>query len=506
MNIWQAKEEIKHTILAYLMKDEFGKYKIPEVRQRPVLLMGPPGIGKTAVMAQVARECHIGLVSYTITHHTRQSAIGLPYILKKNYGGREYSVTEYTMSEIIASVYDQIEKSGLSEGILFIDEINCVSETLAPAMLQFLQGKTFGSHKVPQGWVIVAAGNPPEYNKSVKEFDIVTLDRVKRIDIREDFGVWKAYGYSQNIHGAIMTYLDIKKENFYCVETTVDGKRFVTARGWEDLSEMIKAYEALGIPLEVQTVIQYIQHPKIARDFANYYDLYRKYETCYDIGALLDGNVTDAVVSRIQAASFDEKVSVTGLMTSRLNEAFMMSYRMDRVTEYLYNKLLKMKEGMEALADSGPAFEAYFLNMLQEVENEQTVQKNQGQNDKDTEWVMSKVLSLLQVYLHSAVSDGSGTAEGKFQCVRACFNKTADGQEEVREKTARMLDAGFTFLERAFGESQEMVIFLTELNTDSYCLKFIQENGCDKYYQYNKSLLFGEKRREILKNIETLTL
>ena len=45
MNIWQAKEEIKHTILAYLMKDEFGKYKIPEVRQRPVLLMGPPGIG-----------------------------------------------------------------------------------------------------------------------------------------------------------------------------------------------------------------------------------------------------------------------------------------------------------------------------------------------------------------------------------------------------------------------------------------------------------------------------
>ena len=62
----------------------------------------------------------------------------------------ETNITEYTMSEIIASVYEYIEQTGKKEGILFIDEINCVSETLAPAMLQFLQNKTFGTHKVPQ--------------------------------------------------------------------------------------------------------------------------------------------------------------------------------------------------------------------------------------------------------------------------------------------------------------------------------------------------------------------
>ena len=56
-------------------------------------------------------------------------------------------------------------------------------------MLQFLQYKTFGSHKVPDGWIIVAAGNPPEYNKSVREFDIVTLDRVKKIEVEEDYGI-----------------------------------------------------------------------------------------------------------------------------------------------------------------------------------------------------------------------------------------------------------------------------------------------------------------------------
>lgn len=130
MNIKRAKEEIKNTVKAYLLKDEFNEYVIPTVRQRPILLMGAPGIGKTAIMEQIAGECRIGLVSYSITHHTRQSAVGLPFISKKNYGGKEYSVTEYTMSKIIASVYNKIQETGFKEGILFIDEVNCVLKHL----------------------------------------------------------------------------------------------------------------------------------------------------------------------------------------------------------------------------------------------------------------------------------------------------------------------------------------------------------------------------------------
>ena len=95
MNIKQSKKEIENAIKAYLAKDEFGEYKIPVIRQRPILLIGPPGIGKTEIMEQVARENEIGLISYTITHHTRQSAIGLPFIDKRKYGGQEYSITEY---------------------------------------------------------------------------------------------------------------------------------------------------------------------------------------------------------------------------------------------------------------------------------------------------------------------------------------------------------------------------------------------------------------------------
>ena len=203
MNIKQAKQQIRNTLRAYLERDELGRYRIPPLRQRPVLLMGPPGIGKTQIMEQIAAEENVGLVAYTITHHTRQSAMGLPFIEKRVYGGEEFSVTAYTMSEIIGAVYELTERTGITEGILFLDEINCVSETLAPMMLQFLQCKTFGNQRLPEGWLIVAAGNPPEYNRSVRDFDVVTLDRVKRIEVREDFAVWKEYALNRDYSSLI---------------------------------------------------------------------------------------------------------------------------------------------------------------------------------------------------------------------------------------------------------------------------------------------------------------
>ena len=103
MNIKEAKEQIKNAMTAYFTKDEFGSYAVPVEKQRPVFLMGPPGIGKTAIIEQIAQELDVCLVSYSMTHHTRQSALGLPFIEKKVFNGKEYQVSEYTMSEIITA-------------------------------------------------------------------------------------------------------------------------------------------------------------------------------------------------------------------------------------------------------------------------------------------------------------------------------------------------------------------------------------------------------------------
>ena len=90
MNIAEAKEQIRYAMHAYFTQDEFGNFLIPVESQRPVFLMGPPGIGKTAIMKQIADELGVGLVSYSMTHHTRQSTLGLPKIVHKVYGDQEY--------------------------------------------------------------------------------------------------------------------------------------------------------------------------------------------------------------------------------------------------------------------------------------------------------------------------------------------------------------------------------------------------------------------------------
>ena len=222
------------------------------------------------------------------------------------------------MSEIIASVYDKMEQTGLEHGILFIDEINCVSETLAPTMLQFLQCKTFGNQAVPAGWVIVAAGNPPEYNKSVRDFDLVTLDRVRRIDIEPNLAVWQEYARAHRLHPAVQAYLELRPQHFYRIQNDVDGPQFVTARGWEDLSAMLTACTKLDLPVDEALIGQYLRHPEVARDFAAYWELYKKYRQDYGVEDILQGRPFAAVLERAQKAAFDERISLVSLLLAGL--------------------------------------------------------------------------------------------------------------------------------------------------------------------------------------------
>ena len=485
MNIKRAKQEIRDSIEAYLAKDEFGEYRIPAIRQRPILLMGPPGIGKTQVMEQIARECGIALVSYTITHHTRQSAVGLPFIVKKNYGEEEFSVTEYTMSEIISSVYNKMEKTGLKEGILFIDEINCVSETLAPMMLQFLQGKTFGNQKVPEGWVIVTAGNPPEYNKSVREFDVVTLDRIKKIDVEADFDVWKEYAYQQGIHPAVISYLELRRKNFYRVENTVDGKIFATARGWEDLSRLIQVYEILGKTVDREVVSQYIQHKMIAKDFASYLALYYKYRTDYKVEDILKGKWDSITLGKIHTASLDEHLSIVSLLNGKLGELFTECYLTDAYLTKLYDYMVDFRENQGLMAK----------DLLEKAAADLEKDKKSELLTKQQERIQKRVVAFFEK------AAGLKT-DGTYESVKSLFESETEAYENRTDETSLTLQNVFDFMEAAFGDSQEMVAFITELNANYYSLWFIRENGSDQYYRHNKGLLFDDRQKMLLGQME----
>lgn len=495
MNIKQAKEEIKHTVSAYLEKDEAGDYKIPAVRQRPILLMGPPGVGKTQIMEQIARECGILLVSYTITHHTRQSAVGLPFIREKVFQGKSVSVTEYTMSEIIASVYQKMEETGLGEGILFIDEINCVSETLAPTMLQFLQCKTFGSQAVPKGWLIVAAGNPPEYNKSVREFDMVTLDRVRSIPVEADEGVWREYARNQNVHGAILSYLELKPKNFYRAEADVDGMQYVTARGWEDFSYLLYAYEARGLPVTQEIAYEYLHQRDVAEDVAAYLDLYRKYQDDYGIEEILSGGRKPEVFARISRAGFDERLSVANLLLDGLRKRFQKVLLEKEATDRYFSFLKSFREG--AKEPDCPVME-YGRRVLK-LEESLAQKERDGFCPKAERLRNRRLLSLLK---EGKPNDASLSEEEAFSFAREHFMEQSQKLEALEMEAKASLESAFDFMEEAFGRGEEMVVFVTELTVSGDAAAFLAEYGCSRYFLYHQELLIGSRKRRLLSELQ----
>ena len=488
MNIQQAKEQIKDAIAAYLTRDEMGNYIVPVERQRPVFLLGPPGIGKTAIMAQIADEMNINLVSYAMTHHTRQSALGLPFILKKNFDGEEYEVSEYTMSEIVAAVYEKMEETGIREGILFLDEINCVSETLTPSILQFLQYKTFGRHRIPDGWIVITAGNPPEYNRAVREFDVAILDRMKQMTIEPDVDAWKRYATEKRMHPAVISYLNLKKNDFYRIETTVSGISFVTARGWEDLSQMLILYEMNHFTVDENLVGQYLRNTKIAKEFELYYHLFVKYRDHYQVDRILEGEASEEILTHAKNAPFDEKLSLVELLAD--------SVTADMKTVLEKERLLRELE--EQIRTAVRQSECSAAEYLRKAAEQTTHRARSAEREKK---------------LHAA-----GLAVLMEDCVGLLDTPTQEldaVRETVREKRRTLqaeadaassrLSHVFSFCERAFGvESQEMLILVTELTVNRHSAGFIGKYGSEEYDVNSSKLMLTDRRDSLLAEAEKI--
>lgn len=494
MNICDAKRQIKNAVKAYMAKDDYGNNLIPQHKQRPVFLVGPPGIGKTAILEQIASELGIGLLSYSMTHHTRQSALGLPMIKQFEYNGEVYDISEYTMSEIIVSIYETMKSTGIKNGILFLDEINCVSETLTPIMLQFLQYKVFGKHKVPNGWIIVTAGNPPEYNNSVREFDIATWDRLKRIDVEPEFEAWKDYAYKSGVHSAVISYLELKSHNFYKIETTMNGKSFVTARGWDDLSQMIKVYEHEGIEVDRQLISQYIQNEPISLDFADYYYIYSRYRKNYKISDILNGNISPKVKECAEKAKDAEKIAVTQLLLDELIPEII-----DAETDYNM-----MTELMEILKNNMLMIEKSAAETMQSIVSDKKKMYKNGLSSKsmcEKELnILTRLIKALDEENNLVIDELNGS-----NVIRADFGKRVDLLDEKTNNINLHIENIFSFISTYFRNENVLIMAVRTLTINPQIASYLAKYPSQQYTAYCKLLHIDHKKADIKKRIRRLS-
>jgi len=281
----EAKNAVKEGIKGYLHKDANGTYLMKERNRLPFYLEGAPGIGKTELVGQTAEELGIGFVSFSLVHHTRNSLLGLP-VIENLPQGEKY--TNYTMSEVIAKVREQVEL-GKKEGILLLDEFPCMAETIVPVMLSFLQTKNIGEYCLPEGWVLVLCGNPPQFNKSARRFDSAVLDRLRKIEVAFDAACFTKYGKNIGLEPLVLSYLELYPQHAYRCEEKNGVAELVTCRGWENLSHAIRVYRELEQEIDRNCVRQFIKSDEICENFWQYVNQCRLGFSTEEMAELLSG-------------------------------------------------------------------------------------------------------------------------------------------------------------------------------------------------------------------------
>ena len=339
-SIKQAKNTIKEGIRVYLEKNENG-YVMKEVNRLPFYLVGAPGIGKTELTAQIANELGIGFTSCSITHHSRNTVLGLPVITQLEGKEREIKYTEYTMSEIIGKVYEQVEL-GYKQGILLIDEFSCMADSLVAPMLAFLQTKNIGSHVLPEGWVLILSSNPPEYNKNARIFDAAIMDRVRCINVEFNADEFIEYAESKKMNSKIIGFLKDNKNYVHCVTGSERNKEIVTCRGWENLSYCLDGLEKQGVEVTPALIAQFIKSERIAEEFFKYYSLNSMVVDSKEYNNIIEGKNLDKIAEKYKNLPFNNKLRVVKFLYGYLD----MACEKYDVKMKLYDHMLKQYDYM----------------------------------------------------------------------------------------------------------------------------------------------------------------
>jgi hypothetical protein len=323
---------------------------------------------------------------------------------------------------------------------------------------------------------------------------MVTLDRVRYLNIEADYKVWKEYARAKHLHNAILSYLELRQKNFYRVEADVDGIRFVTARGWEDLSNLMQVYEEMDLPVDEGVIREFIHHEDVAEDAAAYFELYRKYRDDYGITDILAGRIRPETFARIYAASFDERLSVVNLLLDGLSAFFVKVQEKKKITDNWYEFLKEyqrhLKEG-EAPADCYQALLEEKMAMVEAEKQAELCTKAQAAG-----W--EQIFALWK----ENMPDKGLDAKESFAQAKTGFDIQREALEESEQDASDALEHAFDFMEQAFEDGEEMVVFVTELTLSPEAAMFLAEHTCDRYMTYNEQLLIGKRKRELLSELK----
>ena len=256
--------------------------------KRPIFLWGPPGIGKSDVVQEIATELEGYVIDLRMAQMEPTDIRGIPFY-NKDINKMDWAHPVDLPDEEFAKQFPIV--------VLFLDEMNSASPSVQAAGYQLILNRRVGKYKLPDNVVIVAAGNRDSDKGVTYRMPMPLANRFIHLEMRPDFNSWQTWAVKNNIHKDVVGYLSFAKQDMYDFDAKSSSRAFATPRSWCFVSDLLKDEENMDTDTQFNLIAGAVGEG-LAVKFTAHRKISGKMPEPSDI---LSGKVKDLSVKEISA-------------------------------------------------------------------------------------------------------------------------------------------------------------------------------------------------------------
>lgn len=214
--------------LATVIEKEFSSTE--SGHHTPVMLWGPPGVGKSQLVAQVARNHDVPLIDIRLSQMEPSDLRGIPF--------RNAEVVEWAVPAMLPNT-----KRHGAEGILFLDEITSAPPSVSAAAYQLILDRKLGEYEVPEGWAIIAAGNRQGDRGVTYSMPAPLANRFSHYEVEVNLDDWVAWAYANGIDERIIAFLRFRPDLLFDFDPAHNPVAFASPRSWEFAHRALQKFD-----------------------------------------------------------------------------------------------------------------------------------------------------------------------------------------------------------------------------------------------------------------------
>ncbi|HEX5622857.1 MAG TPA: MoxR family ATPase [Sulfuricurvum sp.] len=201
----------------------------------PTFLWGPPGIGKSSIIKQIAKDGGMECIDLRLSLMDPTDLKGIPFYDKE-------------VHQALWAPPSFLPREG--RGILFLDELNSAAPAVQASAYQLILDRKVGEYTLPEGWAIVAAGNREGDRGVVYRLPSPLANRFVHIEMEVSVEDWRSWAIGRGIDAKIIAYIGFKNEALFGFNPALNERSFATPRSWEAVHHILQSSLCADLLLE----------------------------------------------------------------------------------------------------------------------------------------------------------------------------------------------------------------------------------------------------------------